>query len=350
MTSWTVSKESQNDKQENSSAPTHSRESATRAQFKQEVAGRPYAEQIQMLQPPLPMTFSVEPPVQAEGSLTQMAGGSTVDVQKKDAVQGTGSGGTAPGATPTLDLKTEARKDPVAAQKVIDVESDPACAALRAPFFAGAQRRLDRDSSAASNGGRAALNAMRGEIAANERTYLLKGPELPAAQLLGANGITRILDLPSLYDYNYLKPTVKAMHRNADAFVSAAQARRFNPDNDLDNRRTLRGKVNETWWAEVGTTAGMNLAQLIDAFHLDGDPSYPRGAVRLTVQPSDATHFNLDIHKPTAFDGMQQGWGTDPWWVSSSDPHWGLTKKGAKEVVMAGARLACFGKRELVVP
>jgi len=290
------------------------------------------ADQVDALKPPMPLQFM--------GSLA--SGGVQ---QTQNAVQRAGSPGT-----PTLDIKTEARKDPVAAQKVIDVDTDPDCAPLKAAFFAGAETRLNKDSSAATNGGKAALKAMRAEVEAKQGTYLLQGRELPAAQLVAANGITRILDLPSLYNYGYLKPSIKGMYANADAFVSAAQARRFDPKKDLDNRRSLRGKVKETWWAATGNTAGMNLSQMISAFHLDGDPSYPKGAVRLTVLPADVAAFNLKVHKPTALDGMQQGWGTDPWWVKSNDPHWGLTKKNAKEVVMGAAKLSCFSKRDLVVP
>ena len=60
--------------------------------------------------------------------------------------------------------------------------------------------------------------------------------------------------------------------------------------------------------------------------------------------------LGLKVHKPTAFDGLQQGWGTDPWWVASGDRYWGLTKHGTKEVVMGAARLSCFANRRLVLP
>jgi hypothetical protein len=276
----------------------------------------------------------------AEGLLSQMTGET---VQRK-AVQRAGGGG--------LNIKTEARKNPVAKKKVTDVENEtaPKCASLKAPFFAAAERRLNADPSAASDGGAAALKAMRDEVAAKEDTYLLQGPELPTSELINSNGVTRILDLPSLYDYNYLKPSIKALYPDTDAFVKAAQRGRFDPDEHLDNRRSLRGKVRETWWGETGKTAGMNLEQMIKAFHLVGDEDYEKGAVELRVTANDVDEFDLKLHKPTAFDGLQQGWGTDPWWVASNDPNWGLTKHNTKEVVMGAARLRCFSNRRLVLP
>jgi hypothetical protein len=277
----------------------------------------------------------------AEPILNQMSGGAKGEGVQRKAVQQAGGGGAA-----ARDVRTEAVSDAVAKQKVADVDAEtaPNCAGLKATFFSAVNARMNADAALTP------LAAMRAEVAAKQGTYLLQGAELPTGQIAAASGLTRILDLPGLHNNGYLKPSIKSLYPDADAFVAGAQAGRFDPDQDLDNRRNLRGRVNQTWWAEAGSTAGLNLVDMIEAFHLTGDPSYPKGAVQLTVTASGVDEMGLKVHKPTAFDGMQQGWGSDPWWVASGDRNWGLTKHGTKEVVMGAARLSCFGDRRLVLP
>lgn len=290
-------------------------------QFKRQVEGMSYDEQVKALQPPMPIQLTT--PV-------QMVGG------------GSGSGGTAP----ARDLRTECQTDPVARQKWADVQAEtaPRAVAVKADFISGATRRLNQDAR------KTALVAMRDEINGNARKYLCIGVPVPGAQIANRGGIARVMDFPSLYNHNYLKPSVKGRYANANAFVTAAQAGRFDPNADLDNRRSLRGMAAQTWWFPSNAASRVNLDTLRTQLYIQDNPNYALGAVRLEMSTAALQAANIEVTKPTAFDGAMQGWGTDPWWVPSSNPTWGVTKNRTPECVMRSARLRHFTNRSLMLP
>jgi hypothetical protein len=247
---------------------------------------------------------------------------------------------------PPLDLEVESQKDPVAAQKLADIKSEkaPRVAEKIPEFLAGATKKLND-----AYRGRP-LDALRQEVTENGTKYLGLGQKLPMEELVGHRGISRLLDLPGLWKYKYLKPEVRETYPDSKKFVDAAKRGHFNPSADLDNSRELAGKAQETWWFPTdGADAGADLGKLREALYIQDDANYAEGAVRLDLPPAECETLGIEVFKPTAFDGVMQGWGTDPWWRPSEHPNWGLTKNQTKEAVMLAQKLGTFRHRTLVL-
>jgi hypothetical protein len=244
------------------------------------------------------------------------------------------------------ELARACEADPVAKQKLEDVtnETAPQAKAKVPAFIEGASDKLQTTYE-----GRP-LEAMRAELLEKGSEYLCLGAPVPPDELVGAGGVARLLDLPSLYRNHYLKPEVADKFVNQKDFVESAAEGEFNPDSDLDNQAKLRGRAEESWWYPLNEGGAVDLEKLRRQLYIQDDPSYAAGAVRLTATPQDCADKGLELCKPTAFDGLMQGWNQDPWWRPSDDPHWGLTKNNAREAVMKMMELGTFTHRELILP
>jgi hypothetical protein len=264
------------------------------------------------------------------------------------------SGATAAAAPPapaaggaTVDLATACNKDPVAKQKYIDVtgEAQPRAAAMRTQFLDGATKRLQKMPDKP-------LQAMRDEVTQTGTKYLLLGNKVPENEILKRGGVSRVLDLPSLFNHGYLSPAFLSQWkvRDPDGVVQAAIQKHFDPNRDLDESAVLRGKTEETWWFPSSEANAVKLEPLINQLYVHDQPDYHKGVVRLDMSSGELTANGLELFKPTAFDGMAQGWGTNPWWQKSADPHWGLTKNNTREAVMKATKIGAFKKRSLVLP
>lgn len=251
-------------------------------------------------------------------------------------------GAPAPG---TRKLQTECQSDPVAKQKYADVlaESAPGAAAKKAAFLKAAEEALNASPTTKP------IDAMRSVVRGGG--YFFLGPQIPDAEVIKGGGVSRVLDLPGLYKYGYVKPTVQSKFPNEDAFVDGAAKGKFDPNSDIDERKSMRGAggVNETWWFPSGEANAVDLTALLDALYIKDNPNYSKGAVRFDLDPASLAALDIKLYKPTAFDGMMQGWGNDPWWVTKPGP-WGITKNNTHEAVMQSQQFRFYKQRSLIMP
>ena len=244
------------------------------------------------------------------------------------------------------DLKAACDKDGGMAKTKfgqVMAEAQPGAAGVRPSFLAGANVRL-KDAPAKP------LDAMRNEVSGSGDKYILKGDPVPIAEVIGQSGISRVLDLPSVFNY-YLDAGYKSRLKlaSADDFLAACAAGKFNPATDLNNAAEIRGKVAESWWFAKAQAGGVTLGQIKKDLTVM-DTTYDKGMLRLNISASELTAANIVLHKPTAFDGLMQGWGDDPMWTAAPDSKWGLTRDGMQEGVIKASQLGVFKERVLILP
>lgn len=266
---------------------------------------------------------------------------------------GPGPGGpsgadTAPGAPPFVKLVDAVKADPFAQAKYDDVMSEgPPANALVGEFVAGAEARLQSMPDKPTQ-------AMRDEISKSGDKYLCKGSEISIAALLQSQGISRLLDLPGIFNHGYLNGTAVSELSatgldSEDGFVNYASQGKFDPNAHLDETKELRGKVAQTWWFPGSLGAGLDLKGLRDACYIQDDPAYAKGVVRLDMSAEAMAANEVQAFKPTAFDGLNQGWGNDPWWVRGGG-EWGITKNNTAEAVVPKMVMSAFKTRSLIMP
>lgn len=244
------------------------------------------------------------------------------------------------------DLKAACDKDGGMAKTKfgqVMAEAEPGAAGARASFLAGANVRLKTAPTKP-------LDAMRNEVSESGDKYILKGTPIPTTEIVGTAGISRVLDLPSVFNY-YLRADYKASHGivTEDDFVAACAAGKFNPKTDLDDSKEIRGKVAESWWFAKAQAGGVTLGQIKKDLTVM-DTTYDKGMLRLNISAGELTAANIALHKPTAFDGLMQGWGNDPMWTAAPGDKWGLTRDGMHEGVIKASTLGAFKDRVLILP
>ena len=221
-------------------------------------------------------------------------------------------------------------------------ESQAGATAVRPSFLAGANVRLKPAPDKP-------LDAMRNEVSGSGDKYILKGDPIPVSEIVGQQGISRVLDLPSVFNY-YLDAGYKSRLKltSADDFLKACAEGKFNPQTDLNDAAEIRGKVAESWWFAKARAGGVTLGQIKKDLTVM-DTTYDKGMLRLNITASELASANIQLHKPTAFDGMMQGWGDDPMWTAASGT-WGLTRDGMQEGVIKASQLGVFKDRHLILP
>jgi hypothetical protein len=260
---------------------------------------------------------------------------------KKDAAAPSSPPSTAPGK---VDLKTACAADPLAQHKYNDVmnETQPRAVAARPAFLKEAERALQAAPTQP-------LQAMRSVVRGG--SYFFLGNEIPEQAIIDAKGLSRVVDLPSLWKYSYVDPSVRNRFKDENAFVAWAATGGFDPTRDIDDRKLMKGAqgVKETWWFPSAEANAVDLDQLRQQLYIQDNPSYAQGAIRFDVEPADVSALGLKAYKPTAFDGMMQGWGNDPWWITKPGT-WGITKNNTHEAVMRSQTFRFYKKRTLIMP
>lgn len=244
------------------------------------------------------------------------------------------------------DIKTACEQaGGVAKVKYSDVmaERQPGAVAVRPAFITGATARLKPDP-------KKPLEAMRNEVSGSGDKYILKGDLIPIEEIIGQQGISRVLDLPSVFNY-YLDAGYKSRLKlaSADDFLRACADGKFNPKTDLNNAAEIRGKVAESWWFAKARAGGVTLGQIKKDLTVM-DTTYDKGMLRLNITAAELAAAHIQLHKPTAFDGMMQGWGDDPMWKAAPGSTWGLTRDGMQEGVIKASQLGMFKDRHLILP
>lgn len=206
-----------------------------------------------------------------------------------------------------------------AVEKLNEVRGDANCSGLLAEWEQGSLARF-------TGGAGRVIDAMRDEVGASGNKYILQGPAVPAAQIRAENGLSRVVDLPSVFNY-YLADAAKAKFDNdADFFALAVSAGIFDPMSQLQGR--VRGRLAEGWWFARNQAPSHDLAELIEQLAVgDDSPQYNAGVIRLDFSVDDAM-ANLAPKKPTAFDGMP----FSQFQVDNSSV-WGVTAGGTLEAV-----------------
>jgi hypothetical protein len=222
-------------------------------------------------------------------------------------------------------------------------ESQPGATGMRPGFVAGANVRLKTAPDKP-------LEAMQDEVSGSGDKYILKGPPIPTSEIVGQQGISRVLDLPSVFKY-YLKPDfISGLGlTSVDDFLKACAEGKFNPSTDMDDSKEIRGKVAESWWFAKGQANGVTLGEIKKQLTVM-DTTYDKGMLRVDITADQLAAANINLHKPTVFDGMMQGWGNDPMWVEAPGHKWGLTRDNMQEGVIKASTLGAFKTRKLILP
>ena len=242
-----------------------------------------------------------------------------------------------------VNLATACKSDPVANHKYNDVmsEAQPRAAAMKAKFVADATKALESMPNQP-------LQAMRSVVRGGG--YFFLGNEIPPKAIADANGVSRVVDLPSIYNY-YLDPSYKQRFQSVDMFCGAAAKGQFDPVKHIDDRKSMLGSggVKETWWFPSSEANAVDLDGLREQLYIKDNPSYEKGAVRCDMVPEAVQQIGMKMYKPTAFDGMMQGWGNDPWWVTKPGT-WGVTKNDTHEAVTKSKQWRFYKSRNLIKP
>ncbi|MCO4745775.1 MAG: DNA/RNA non-specific endonuclease, partial [Proteobacteria bacterium] len=211
------------------------------------------------------------------------------------------------------------------------VVADPAAQGKLTDFEAGVMGRLA--------GGGSVYDAMKAEVASSA-SYICQGPQVPASEITANGGVSRVVDLPAIFNY-HMPATVKTMFGdNSDAFSAAVNANLFDPNPHMTGQ--MRGQLAEAWWFARESAPSYKLAELIDELAINESPQYEKGAVRFDFTPADAMG-GLSLHKPTAYDGM-------PFTQYAANPGgaWGVTEGGVLEAVAPAIDIAKATNRTTV--
>jgi hypothetical protein len=220
-------------------------------------------------------------------------------------------------------------------------ESQPKAAAMRGSFLKEAEAKLKTMPNQP-------LEAMRAVIRGGK--YFFLGTEIPQKAITKAGGISRVVDLPSIFKF-YLDPSYKAKFKTPEEFSAAADRGKFDPVKDIDDRKLMKGiqGVKETWWFPSNEANAVDLDGLREQLYIQDNPAYAQGAVRCDLAPEVIQEIGIHIYKPSAFDGLMQGWGTNPWWITKPGT-WGITKNDTHEAVQKSLQWRFYKDRHLIKP
>src|SRR5262249_5528002 len=149
-----------------------------------------------------------------------------------------------------VKLKDACEKAGGAAKQMFDAiskESQPGVAALRDGFLKAAEEALKKTPDP--------LAAMKSVLTAGAATYLGKGADMTAEMLKKVGGISRVVDLSTVYS-TLLQSAYKAQFPHEDIFQLAAANGKFDPKANINDGSTLKGKAPISW-SKTATMAGM---------------------------------------------------------------------------------------------
>jgi hypothetical protein len=207
------------------------------------------------------------------------------------------------------------------------VDDDPQCSGDAPAFKAAVVAKLLKDQSTG------VYDAMKAEAV----NYLFRGKAIDLADVRTKKGVTRVMDLPSLYKYGgYLQAAKKEVYNfGADEdekllnFLFDANANsNFDPNTHLNGGAEIQGQLAQAWWGAAMTSTATDLQSLIKQFDVD-QSKYSSGAVQLDFELQAAMRHR-QLRKPTAYDGM----GHPGYKPNLGDGElWGATTSGALEAV-----------------
>ena len=221
-------------------------------------------------------------------------------------------------AANTLEARAK-EEGGLAETKLGEVRGDANCSSLRDAWEQGS---LARHSGSTDT----VLNAMRKEVSETGTKYILKGPEVPKSEIKKQRGLSRVIDLYSIFEYHLAGGQKDLFGDDKDFFAQCVNAGVYDPLPYLTG--SIRGRLAEGWWFARKQAPSLDLNQLIEQLAIGEDsPQYKKGALRLDFTPSKAFK-NLKPRKPTAFDGMPFGQ-----FKLAPTEVWGVTAGGAFEAV-----------------
>lgn len=218
-------------------------------------------------------------------------------------------------AASTLEARAT-QEGGLATDKLKEVGSDPNCGSLKSQWEEGALAR--------NIGGGTVIDAMREEVANSGNKYICKGPAIPEKDLEDQGGVSRVMDLPAIFNYNFGQKEKFA--NDVDFFVAAVNEGLYDPRPHLTGM--MRGQLAEAWWFAKQGAPSHDLNELIKQLAIGEDsPQYNAGVVRFDFTAAQAMG-SLHVRKPTAFDGMPFGQ-----FKLAPGKVWGTTAGGALEAV-----------------
>ena len=236
----------------------------------------------------------------------------------------------------TAEAFAAKKSDATAQMKLGEVDADANCSSKAADWKAGVVKRvLDGESSV--------YEAMKTEVSeAGHGVYLHIGPAIPDAEISAdsAKGVSRIVNLNAIFGWN-LPGNIKAKFMdNVDYFTAAVNEGLYDPCADLSGQ--ISGQNALAWWFPSMSAPGVDINKLkIDLAVAEDTPDYDRGAVRFNVAVQPAKD-NLDLKKPTAFDGMNFGQ-----FRIDNDAPWGTTAGDTPEAVAPAVPVSTATSTEL---
>mgnify|MGYP002036830546 CR=1 FL=1 len=182
------------------------------------------------------------------------------------------------------------------------------------------------------------VDSMRSVVAAGPTTYLLRGDPISADTIFGAGGVGRCIAMPTVFGFHiaeakkraYLEEVAASDNENAKANPGLAwtydvlNGLPFDENSDLMGE--TQGRVPTGWWFALQGAESVDIDTLREALTLS-DTSFDAGFIKLSFSGSSFVDSGFQLFKPTAFDGMHQGWDGDPMWATTGPQSgWGLTK------------------------
>jgi len=220
----------------------------------------------------------------------------------------------------TAEAFAAKKNDSDATAKIGEVDADANCSGKAQDWKTGTVNRvLDGEASV--------YGAQKAEVSAGGHgVYIAIGPAIPAPEVQAGKGVSRIVNLQAIFDYNLPGNIKSKFMDNADYFVAAVNEGLYDPCSDLSGN--ISGNNAVAWWFPNQSAPGLDINKLKIDLAVDVDnPAYNDGAVRFDVDFT-AAMANLDLHKPTAFDGMPFG----QFQIDNANP-WGTTAGGTPEAV-----------------
>lgn len=250
-----------------------------------------------------------------------------------------------PDLVDALSREAKARGDSVGADKIDFVNRDPSVGltdAVKTEFFKRVDVKLQADPKLTP------WEAMKRVVRDDPKAFLFKGDDIPLDVLDEHGGMTRVVDLETVYN-NMLDPVyvqdLVNVHGIKDfpSWVAALEQnpKIFNPMTDCNKGALLSRQVG--WWVPRSKSAQYSLAELIVDLALQR-ARYAPGTVRFTLDP--VTAGTAGFKRPTPLDGI----GFPEWGEAPPGSVFGVTEGGVPEAVAPPVPVGDATGGSVVVP
>src|SRR5262245_53853018 len=141
-------------------------------------------------------------------------------------------------------------------------ETSGGAVGVRPQFLVNANKKLQAQGATKN-----AYQAMKDEVLGNQGTYLFKGPVIPKSEIKDHMGISRIIDIISLWNRNGIKADYKSAFTDMDDFLAEIHsddaAGEFDPKTHCNDDYPIRGAAEQSWWFSAKQAPGIVLGNLI---------------------------------------------------------------------------------------